>query len=105
MFPNKYFIKNLFTATIFLIFLNLINGNIETKTYELDSPSKDLIWCGASQETVLILTENNSLYRSDDKGFNWRLLNGILNNTGKGQLEENDNEVNFFYFFHINFFR
>lgn len=80
------------------IFLNLsisimTEGNIEVKQFDLDGPPKDLVWSGNSRETVLLLTENNSLYRSDDKGFNWRLLNGILTTTGKDQLEENENEV------------
>jgi len=68
-------------------------GNIETKKYDLDAAPKDLVWCGSSRETVLLLSENNSLYKSDDKGFNWRLLNGILTSTGKDQLDENENEV------------
>ena len=70
-------------------------GTIDTKKFDLDAAPKDLVWCGTSRETVLLLTENNSLYRSDDKGFNWRVLNGILTSTGKDQLDENENEVNF----------
>lgn len=70
------------------------SGNVSTKIYNIDAAPKDLIWCGTSRETVLLLSENNSLYRSDDKGFNWRLLNGILTSTGKEQLDENENEVN-----------
>ncbi len=85
------------------VFLTLISyvlsaGNIDTKKFDLDSPPKDLVWCGTSRETVLLLTENNSLYRSDDKGFNWRLLNGILTSTGKDQLDDNENEVEYYFF-------
>ena len=88
---NKKYLK---LAFFLLLFSNIIsNGNIEFKRYEIDSPPKDLVWCGTSKETVLLLSENNSLYKSEDKGFNWRLLDGILTSTGKDQLEENDNEV------------
>lgn len=80
------------------LYLNLsisimTEGNIDIKQFDLDGPPKDLVWSGNSSETVLLLTENDSLYRSDDKGFNWRLLNGILTTTGKDQLDENENEV------------
>lgn len=68
-------------------------GTVNTKKFDLDAGPKDLAWCGTSRETVLLLSENNSLYRSDDKGFNWRLLNTILTTTGKDQLDENENEV------------
>lgn len=88
-------IKSYLLLAIILNTFSLIYtaGTIDTKQFDLDSQPKDLIWCGTSRETVLLLTENNSVYRSDDKGFNWRLLNGILTSTGKDQLEENENEV------------
>jgi len=81
-------------ALLFILFSYIFTaGNVDTKKFDLDAAPKDLVWCGTSKETVLLLTENNSLYRSDDKGFNWRILNGILTSTGKDQLEENENEV------------
>jgi hypothetical protein len=88
--------ENILILVIFLILLSFnftFSENVSTKKYEIDSNPRDLIWCGTSRETVLLLSENNSLYRSDDKGFNWRLLNGILTSTGKNELDENDNEV------------
>jgi hypothetical protein len=90
-------IKEIFLilGIFFILFSSVFSfsGNIGTKKYDIDAAPKDLVWCGTSRETVLLLSENNSLYRSDDKGFNWRLLNGILTSTGKDQLEENENEV------------
>lgn len=73
----------------------LCAGNISTKVYDLDSTPKDLIWCGPSRDTVIVLTEQSSLYKSDDRGFSWKKLNDILTNTGKNELEENENEVKF----------
>jgi hypothetical protein len=81
-------------AFFFMLLSSIISSeNIGTKRYDIDSPPKDLVWCGTSRETVLLLSENNSLYKSEDKGFNWKILNGILTSTGKDQLEENENEV------------
>jgi hypothetical protein len=68
-------------------------GTVDLKQYDLDSETKDLIWCGAGRDVVLILTETNSLYKSEDKGFTWKKLNDIISSTGKEQLEENENEV------------
>jgi hypothetical protein len=88
--------ENYFIFAIFLILFSCVlssSGNVGTKKYDIDAAPKDLVWCGTSRETVLLLSENNSLYRSDNKGFDWRLLNGILTSTGKDQLEENENEV------------
>ena len=88
--------ENYLIVAIFLILFSCVfsfSGNVSTKKYDIDAAPKDLVWCGTSRETVLLLSENNSLYRSDDKGFNWRLLNGILTSTGKEQLDENENEV------------
>lgn len=87
--------KSLVLIATFISFISytIAPGTIDTKKFDVDSAPKDLVWCGTSRETVLLLTENNSLYRSDDKGFNWRLLNGILTSTGKDQLDENENEV------------
>jgi len=90
MLSNK---NHLIIAFLMLFSCVLSEGNVSTKRYEMDAPPKDLVWCGTSRETVLLLSENNSLYKSEDKGFNWRLLNSILTSTGKDQLEENDNEV------------
>ena len=87
--------KNYLIIVFFLLFscVLLNTGDIGTKRYEMDAPPKELIWCGTSRETVLLLSENNSLYTSEDKGFNWRLLNGIITSTGKDQLDENEDEV------------
>ena len=88
-------------AKIFLTVLGLLSltiyqcaGVVDFKLTDLDSPPLDLVWCGSGHETVLVLTETNSLYRSDDKGFSFKKLNDVLIHTGKQELEENENEVN-----------
>jgi hypothetical protein len=78
---------------IVLLGLCACAGQIDHKQYDLDSPPKELVWCGVSRESVLLLTEKDSLYRSEDKGFTWKKMNDIMTNTGKDQLEENENEV------------
>ena len=42
----------------------------------MDSTLTDIIWCGEENDddVILVLTENGSVYRSDDKGFNFNKL-------------------------------
>lgn len=102
MFGKKSY---LILATFWSLITYILSaGTIDTKKFNLDASPRDLIWCGNSRETVLLLTENNSLYRSDDKGFNWRMLNSILTSTGKDQLDENENEVNSIKFIYFEIF-
>jgi hypothetical protein len=93
---------NLSNPTRYLIFLIIyINicillcggGMVNFKLTDIDSPTSDLLWCGSAKDTILVLTEKNSLYRSDDKGFSFKKLNDVLVHTGKQELEENENEV------------
>jgi len=70
-----------------------LSGSIDVQHFDLDSKPIDLVWCGPTRDTVFVLTELNSLYKSEDKGFSWKKLNDLFLNTGKDQLEENDNEV------------
>ena len=68
-------------------------GNVQSKLFEIDSDVNDVIWCGSNNQSILLLTELSSLYKSDDNGFSWKKLNDILLHTGKQELEENENEV------------
>jgi hypothetical protein len=70
-----------------------ISGSVDFKQYDIDSQPIDLVWCGPTRDTVFVVTELNSLYRSDDKGFSWKKLNDVLLNSGKAELDENENEV------------
>ena len=76
-----------------LVFALSFQGQVEFKSFDMDSSPRDLVWCGPARDTVFVLTETNSLYRSDDKGFTWKKLNDIMTNTGKDTLEENENEI------------
>ena len=79
---------------ILIINLSLIlAGTVDFKLFEFDSNPKDVVWCGKNRESVIVITEKSSLYRSEDKGFSWKKLNDILMNKGKDQLEEDDKEV------------
>lgn len=95
------FYRNNLTRCLFflVLFLNIhllfcgVGGVVNFKFTDIDSPAMELVWCGSSKDTLLILSEKSSLYRSDDKGFSFRKLNDILTHTGKEELEEKENEI------------
>lgn len=79
---------------IFLYIADLFKtGNVNFIFFELDSIPKSLNWCGPDRSKVFVITENNSLYKSEDKGFSWKKLNDILINKAKDTLEQSDNEI------------
>jgi Ni/Co efflux regulator RcnB len=48
--------------------------NIDYNRYDLDTPVSDMMWCGTSNEVILVLTESGTVYRSRDRGATWRKL-------------------------------
>lgn len=47
---------------------------IDYNKYELDSMVNDMMWCGAQNEAILVLTQLGTVYRSRDKGSSWKKL-------------------------------
>jgi photosystem II stability/assembly factor-like uncharacterized protein len=37
-----------------------------------------MFWCGASDEVILVRTHDGTIYRSRDRGGNWKRLKGIM---------------------------
>ena len=87
----------IYCLIIFCLFSSCISvGSVDFKMFDIDSNVNDIVWCGNSRETILVLTDLSSLYKSEDHGFTWKKLNDIFQHTGKQELEENDNEVLYF---------
>ena len=75
-------------------FINtLLNGKVEYSMSDIDSKVKEIVWCGNSNEVLLALTEMDSLYISDNKGFMWKKLNDLITHTAKTELEDQENEI------------
>jgi len=74
----------------------LINGaNIDAvdfNKYDLDSPVKDLMWCGPGNEYILVLSEKGSIYRSRDRGISWKKMQSALTLSGQ-KVADDDQEV------------
>ncbi|CAG9311653.1 unnamed protein product [Blepharisma stoltei] len=56
---------------------------VEYQYIDLNSPVTEIKFCGAQDEVMLLLTTENSVYRSENKGFSWKPLSPILEKEGK----------------------
>jgi len=61
---------------------------VELQALDLDSAVTDVLFCGAESEVLLALTQKRSVYRSENKGFSWRLLQTILEREGMAQAAD-----------------
>ena len=50
------------------------------------------MWCGTSNEVILVLTESGTVYRSRDRGGSWKRLQQVMSQVG-GQVADQDQEV------------
>ena len=87
------------TVAIFLIFLMFLsqviaagiqeaddNGIVKSFT-KLDDIIAETVWCGDENQVVLILTESNSVYRSDDRGENFKKITKKMLKTAEKVVE------------------
>ena len=69
---------------------------IDYNRYDLDGPVADMMWCGAKNEVILVLTELGTVYRSRDRGGSWKRLQQVMSQVG-GQVADQDQEVGFLF--------
>ena len=67
----------LFAATILTLHSYVRGANTDQVDFvqtQLDSQVKDILWCGRSNEAILVITETGNLYRSRDRGQTWKKM-------------------------------
>ena len=52
-----------------------------------------MIWCGNAKDTIFILTETSSVYKSTDKGFSWKNLNDEFSSTAELERESPNDKL------------
>ena len=57
--------------------------NIDFQTFELDGHVHDILWCGSTDETILVQTDDDTVYRSRDRGANWKRLKSLMQKQGQ----------------------
>jgi hypothetical protein len=55
---------------------------VDFQTFELDGEIDFMMWCGSQDETVLVKTDDGSIYRSRDRGSNWKRLRSLMTKQG-----------------------
>ena len=65
---------------------------VDFQTFDLDGQVHDLMWCGFNDEVVLMHTTEGTIYRSRDRGQNWKRLRSLLHKQGINVADE-DQEV------------
>ena len=51
---------------------------VEYQTFELDGDIQDMMWCGQNDESILVQTSDGTIYRSKDRGYNWKKLKNLM---------------------------
>ena len=64
---------------------------IDYNKYELDAPVNDMMWCGNSNEVILVLTDLGTVYRSRDRGASWKKLQNVMSQAGNEVKDDNQN--------------
>jgi hypothetical protein len=82
----------LFLASVPALYQAANTDQVDFNKYDIDSPVKDLMWCGTNNEFILVLSEKGSIYRSRDRGLTWRKLQSALSLSGQ-KVADSDQEV------------
>ena len=83
-------------ATIALLIDSGSSGNqvqaaytdqVKFQTFEIDESLIDIMWCGQSNEVILVQTAAGTIYRSRDAGESWSKLHSMMRQAGQSVLE------------------
>lgn len=59
--------------------VNAVNTDrVNFQLFEIDSPLKDIIWCGKTNDVILVQSEVGTVYRSRDRGDSWKKLHSLM---------------------------
>ena len=75
-------------------FGNCVNvDKVVFEMFEIDSPLIDIMWCGNTNEVILVQTEKGTVYRSRDRGDSWKKLHSIMQKTGESVIVDGTQEI------------
>jgi hypothetical protein len=53
-------------------------NDVVYQAFEMDGPVEDIMWCGSNDESILVLTEPGTVYRSRDRGSSWKQMADVF---------------------------
>jgi hypothetical protein len=78
-------------------YVNAVNSDkVSFNIFEIDSPLLDIMWCGNTNEVILVQSEAGTIYRSRDRGESWKKLHSIMHQTGLSVIDEGQTVSKFF---------
>jgi hypothetical protein len=72
------------------------SSTIDFQTFELDGHVHDILWCGANDETILVHTDDGGIFRSRDRGANWKRLKTLMQKQGQAVADVDQDVSSFF---------
>lgn len=60
---------------------------VGVNVFEIDSRLTDIMWCGNTNEVILVQTQEGTIYRSRDKGDSWKKLHSMMHQSGESVLD------------------
>lgn len=60
---------------------------------EIDSALVDIMWCGNTNEVILVQSTRGTIYRSRDRGDSWKKLHSLMLKTGASVIEEGEQDI------------
>jgi len=64
------------------------NDKVSFQIFEIDGPLLDIMWCGSTNEVILVQSEAGTVYRSRDRGDSWKKLHSIMHQTGLSVIDD-----------------
>ena len=61
---------------------------VSPQSMAIDSPLQDIMWCGPTNEVILVQTEAGTIYRSRDRGDSWKKMHSVMKQTGERVIDE-----------------
>ena len=79
-------------ATVSMARYSDMAARVDFQTFELNGSVEDMMWCGTNDETILVHTSDGSIYRSRDRGSNWKRLAALMSKQGQS-VKDVDQDV------------
>merc|ERR1719183_261334 len=74
--------------------VNAVNSDkVSFQIFEIDSPLLDIMWCGNTNEVILVQSEAGTTYRSRDRGESWKKLHSIMHQTGLSVVDDGQTDI------------
>jgi hypothetical protein len=89
---KAFLLTGLFSTFTLAGSYNDLASTIDYQTFELDGHVHDVLWCGDNNESILVHTDDGTVYKSHDRGANWKRLKSILQKQGQ-KVADADQDV------------